>query len=130
MPNPSIRNGTAVNRAPVGGSWSRPVRCSTIGTPALSSSVCRALAIVGVVDVNRVDTDQSGTMAGKPGGSGASQEVRLVGVCRCPESGIIPGVQEDSLAADVKCRQRAYANAALARTGHSREYGRHIDGAS
>ncbi len=40
VPMPSIRSGTDVNEAPVGGSWSSPVRCSTTGMPAASSSVC------------------------------------------------------------------------------------------
>jgi len=40
VPNPSTRSGAAVNHAPAGGSCPRPVRCSTTGIPAASSSEC------------------------------------------------------------------------------------------
>jgi hypothetical protein len=36
----SMRGGTAVNRAPAGGSCPNPVRFSTTGMPAAGSSVC------------------------------------------------------------------------------------------
>jgi hypothetical protein len=37
VPSPWMRSGTAVNRAPTGGSCSSPVRCSMTGMPAASS---------------------------------------------------------------------------------------------
>src|SRR5215207_7707299 len=40
VPNARRRGGVAVKRAPVAGTRSRPVRCSTTGIPAASSSEC------------------------------------------------------------------------------------------
>ncbi len=37
---PATRGGAAWNRKPSGGTWSNPVRCSTIGIPAASSALC------------------------------------------------------------------------------------------
>lgn len=44
VPSPSMRSGTAVKEAPVGGSCSRPVRCSTAGMPAASCRVCAGVS--------------------------------------------------------------------------------------
>ena len=41
VPMPATLGGAAVKRKPVGGSASRPVRCSTIGMPAASRSAVR-----------------------------------------------------------------------------------------
>lgn len=92
--------------------------------------LCRPFSIGGVIDVDRVDPDECRTTVGKPGSSSVGQKAGLAGVGRRSEPGVVPGVQEDSLAADVKGRQRAYVNTALARAGHPREYGRYIDGLS
>ena len=59
VPMPRTAGGAAVNRKPVSGSWSRPVRCSTIGIRAASSQLCAGRRPVCVrVDVQRVDADQ------------------------------------------------------------------------
>ena len=78
-----MRNGTAVNQAPVGGSCSRPVRVLDDGYAGGKQQCVRGpLTVGGVVDVERVDADECGVMGGEPGRARPGQEVPVFGVGR------------------------------------------------
>ena len=124
VPNPSMRSGAAVNQAPAGEAWPRPVRCSTTGIPAASSRECAGRrAIPGVVDVDRVDADQGGLVPGQPGGPGLGEEVRVLGVGRRAEPRVVAGVQQHRRAAHVERGQGADVDAAPLRSRDAHHHG-------
>src|SRR5512134_3286911 len=77
VPNSRTLGGTAVNRAPVGGTASRFVRCSTTCTPASQELGMRWALPAGlcIVDVDRVDADEDGACLDQVR-SGVTVEVR------------------------------------------------------
>ncbi len=73
---PRTAGGTALNNAPSKGSWSRPVRCSTTGIPAPSSTECAGRA---PVVVSSMLTESMPTRATPPSTSARAGPVR----CGC-----------------------------------------------
>src|SRR6202035_2940140 len=88
-----------------------------------------AFTVGGVVDVDRVDADEGRLVAGEPGRAVAREVVRVFGVLRCAEPGVVAGVQEYRLPADVRRRQCADADLALVRAGDPDDYGGQAGGA-
>jgi hypothetical protein len=68
-------------------------------------------------------------VAGEPGGAGLGQEVRVVGVVRRAEPGVIAGVEQHRLPADIQGGQGAHADASLLRAGDSDDRCRELGGA-
>ena len=51
--------------------------------------VGRPAAVVGVIDVDRVDADQRRAVGDQPGGAGPGEEVRPLGVSGGAEPGVV-----------------------------------------
>jgi hypothetical protein len=73
VPSLSMRGGAAVNQAPAGGSCSRPVRCSTTGMPAASSSVCAGRSLSAVSSMLSASIPTPGPGIGCAHGRGRSR---------------------------------------------------------
>jgi nitroimidazol reductase NimA-like FMN-containing flavoprotein (pyridoxamine 5'-phosphate oxidase superfamily) len=92
--------------------------------------VCGPLPVGGVVDVDGVDADEYGTVLGEPGSTGTGEEVVIGGVSRRSEPGIIAGVQQHGLAADVMRGQCPHVDTAPPGASDSYDYRGKVDGAS
>src|ERR1700756_11422 len=88
-----------------------------------------AFTVRGVVDVDRVDADEGRLAGGEPGRAVAREVVRVFGVLRCAEPRVVACVQEYRLPADVRRRQGADADLALARAGDPDDDGGQSGGA-
>ena len=129
VPNPSTRSGAAVNQAPAGGSCPSPVRCSTTGIPAVSSSECAAGSPSAMSSMLTASMPtRAAPLPGQPGRPGPGEEVRALGVARRAEPGVVAGVQQHRLPADLERRQRADVDAALPRARHPDHHGRQVSG--